>query len=67
LPYEAAPADGGKPRFFEQLSNVALMVVDAEALADGALEVQPPPAHHGIDFAVGTGLHEPGGVGHLVR
>ena len=43
------------------------MMVDAEGLGDGALEVRPPQVHHGTNFAAGTGLHEPCGVGHLIR
>ena len=30
-------------------------------------EVRLPQVHHAIDFAVGTGLHEPCVVGHLIR
>jgi hypothetical protein len=34
------------------------MVVDAEALPDDTLQIDPPPAHHAVDGGVRPGLHD---------
>ena len=53
-------ADVRKAELLEKLSDVAFVIVDAEALGDDALEVDPPPAHDAVDFSVGTGLDDRG-------
>ena len=43
----------GKAELLEQLADIALVIVDAEALGDDALKINPPPAHDAVDFPSG--------------
>jgi hypothetical protein len=47
-----------KAEFLHERPHMALMVVDAEALPDDALQIDPPPAHHAVDGPVRPGLHD---------
>ena len=53
-------------QLLEQRSDIALVIVDAETLADDALEVDASPAHDAIDFPVGARLHDGGQLSLLV-
>ena len=57
----------GKAEFLEKLADVAGVVVDAEALGDDPLEIDPPPAHEAVDFPIRTCLDDPGELGQLIR
>ena len=59
-------ADVGEAEHLEQLADGALMISDAEALGDQALQVDPAPAHHAMHGAVGTGLDQIGELGLLL-
>src|SRR5580700_5940029 len=48
----------GKAELLEKLADVALMIVDAEALDDDALEIDPAPAHDAVDSPVRTCLDD---------
>ena len=50
----------GEAQLLEKLSNVALVEVDAEALGDNPLEVDPPPARHAVPLAIRPGFDEIG-------
>lgn len=56
----------GKAELLEQLSDIALVIVDAEFLGDDALEVGPPPAHDAVDLAVGPRLDDRGKLSQLL-
>ena len=45
-------ADVGKAEFLEKLADIAGVVVDAEALGDDPLEIDPWPAHDAVDFPI---------------
>ena len=44
----------GEADLLQQLADRALVIVDAEALADDLLQVDATPAHDAIDGAVGA-------------
>jgi hypothetical protein len=48
----------------QQFANAALVVVDAEALADHALKIDTPPAHHAVGRPIRVGLDD---LGQLVE
>jgi hypothetical protein len=58
-------ADVGKAELLEKLADVALVIVDAEALGDDALKINPSPAHDAVDFPVRTRLDDRGQLGQL--
>jgi hypothetical protein len=51
--------------FLEELSDVALMEVDAEPLRDDPLEVHPAPAHDAVFRSIRAGLDDDGELGQL--
>ena len=51
----------------EELSDIALVEVDAEPLGDDALEVDPPPAHEAVLLTIRPGLDEGRERGQLLR
>src|SRR5450432_2473310 len=51
-------ADVREAERLEQLADVALVIFNAEALGDGGLKVDPPPAHDSIDLRIGAGLDD---------
>src|SRR5271165_4943182 len=55
-----------KAEFLEKLADIAGVVVDAEALGDDPLEIDPSPAHHAVDFPIRTRLDDPGELGQLI-
>src|SRR5271155_2281590 len=56
-----------KAEFLEKLADIAGVVVDAEALGDDPLEIDPSPAHHAVDFPLRHRLDDPGELGQLIR
>src|ERR1700733_3108282 len=56
-----------KPKFLEELSDIARMKVDAEPLGDDALEVEPPPAHDPVLLTIRAGLDDLGELSQLLR
>ena len=48
----------GKAELLEKLADVALMIVDVEALGDDALKVNPAPSHDAVGFPVRTHLDD---------
>src|SRR3954468_23995896 len=53
-----ARADMREAERLQELADRALVVVDAEALADDPLQVDPTPAHDAMHDPVGPGLDE---------
>ena len=51
----------------QKRSDRALVIVDPETLGDDALEIDAPPAHDAVDFAVRAGLDELGELAQLLR
>ena len=60
-------ADVGEAELLQKLSDVALVIVDAEPLGDDALEVDPSPAHDAVLLAIRPGLDDRGELGQLLR
>ena len=58
--------DVGEAEFLEELSDIARMKVDAEALGDDALEINASPAHDGVDLPVRTRRDDRGQLGQLI-
>src|ERR1700733_6813854 len=56
-----------KPKFLEELSDIARMKVDAEPLGDDALEVEPPPAHDPVLLTIRTRLDDLRELSQLLR
>jgi len=56
----------GKAEFLEKLADIAGVVVDAEALGDDPLEIDPAPAHDAVDFPVRTRLDDSGELFQLI-
>ncbi len=50
----------GKAELLEDLADRALVIDDAEALGDEALEVDASPAHDGMHGPIRAGLDEAG-------
>ena len=61
-----ASADVREAKRLEELADRALVVGDAEALADDALQINAPPAHDAVHGPVWAGLDELGDVGTLL-
>ena len=55
-----AGADVGEAKLVQDLAHRALVVDDAEALGDEALEVGPSPAHDAMHGSIRAGLDELG-------
>jgi hypothetical protein len=53
----------GKAKLLEKLADIARVIVDAEALGDDPLEIDPAVPHNAVDFPVRTR----NGVGPLVQ
>lgn len=51
-------ADMGKTKPFQQGGYVTLMIDDAEALFDHALQIDAAPAHHAIALPIRTRLDQ---------
>lgn len=49
----------GEAEFLQQLTDIAFVIDNPEALLDDALQIEAPPAHHAVDRRVGAGLHDP--------
>ena len=60
-------ANVGKAEFLEKLADIARVIVDAEALGDDPLEIDPAPPHNAVDFPIRTRLDDPGELGQLIR
>jgi hypothetical protein len=43
-------------QLLQERRDMALMIVDAEAVLDDPLEVDAPPAHDTVNGRIGTGL-----------
>jgi hypothetical protein len=61
-----ARADVGKADLLQELPDRALVIIDAEALANDLLQIDAPPAHHAIDGPVGTRLDDGRQGGELI-
>ena len=59
-------ADVGKAKFLQKLADVALVIVDAEALGDDPLEIDPAPPNNAVDFPIRTRLDDPSELGQLI-
>jgi hypothetical protein len=44
--------------FLQELSNIALVIVDTEAGRNDALQVDPPPTHDAVGFPVRAGFDD---------
>src|SRR5271163_2754622 len=53
-----AGADMREAESFEDLADRALMIMDAEALGDDALEIDAPPAHDAMHHPIRASLDE---------
>ena len=53
-----ARADVGEAEPLQQRSDMAFVIVDAEALLDDALEIEAPPAHDAVDLSVGASFDD---------
>jgi hypothetical protein len=53
-----AGADVGEVQRLQELADGPLVVVDAVALGDHLLQINPAPAHHAMHGAVRAGLHD---------
>lgn len=51
-------ADVGEAKLLQELSDIALVEVDAEPLGNDPLEIDPTPAHDAVLLAVRTGLDD---------
>ena len=60
-------ADVGEAELLQQLSDIALVKVDAEPLGDDALEVDPPPAHDAVFLAIRASLDDLRELSQLLR
>jgi len=52
--------DVGKAKPLEKLSDIALVIIDAEPPDDDALKIDPAPPHDAVDFPVGAHLDDLG-------
>ena len=48
----------GKAELLEELADIALVIVDAEALGDDALKINPAPPPDAVDFPVRPALDD---------
>ena len=48
----------GQAELLQQRSDMAFMIVDAEALVDDALKIDAPPAHDAVDLSVGASFDD---------
>ena len=62
-----ARTDVGEAKFLEKRSDISLAIVNAEALLDDPLEIDPSPANDRILLAVGPGLNDSSQVRQLFR
>lgn len=62
-----ACADVREAELLQERSDVALAVVDAEALGDDALKIHAPPAHDAVLLPIGAGLDDLRELGALFR
>ena len=62
-----ARTDVGEAKFLEKRSDISLAIVNAEALLDDPLEIDPSPANDRILRAVGPGLNDSSQVRQLFR
>ena len=53
-----ARTDVGEAKLLQKRADVSLAIVNAEALLDDPLKVDPPPANDAILLAVGPSLHD---------
>ena len=53
-----ARADVGEAKLFQKRTDVSLAIVNAEALLDDPLKIDPPPANDAILLAVGSCLDD---------
>jgi hypothetical protein len=53
-----ARTDVGEAKFLEERTDISLAIVNAEALLDDPLEIDPPPANDAILLAVGSCLDD---------
>ena len=60
-------ADMREAESFQDLADRALMIVDAEAFADDALEVDTSPTYDAMHQPIRTGFDELGKFGLLIR
>ena len=49
-----------KAKLLQQRPHIALVIVDAEAVLDYSLQIDPPPAYHPVNGTVGADFNDPG-------
>jgi len=54
-----AGADVGETQRLQKLSNIALVIVDAEAGQDHAAQVDATPSNDAVSFQVGAAFDDP--------
>ena len=62
-----ARTDVGEAKLLQKRADVSLAIVNAEALLDDPLKVDPPPANDAILLAVGPSLHNSSQFRQLLR
>jgi hypothetical protein len=56
----------GEAELVQQLPDIARVIINAEAVLDGFLQVDPPPANDAIDGTIRALLHKRGEFGLLL-